>query len=116
MTKHIEIGIKGEDLAAEWLQKKGYKITHRNWRHRHFEIDIIARRGATLHFIEVKTRTSQLYGGPELSVNWKKMLRLKRAAVCYLHVHPGHSWIQFDIVAITLKNKQPPLIELFMDI
>jgi putative endonuclease len=115
MAKHIEIGTHGEALAALWLQKKGYEIKHQNWRHRHLEIDIIALRGNTLHFIEVKTRTSSIFGGPELSVKWKKVKRIKQAAFHYLQANRGFCWIQFDIVAITLHKNQSPMIELFSD-
>ncbi|MBM3414747.1 MAG: YraN family protein [Bacteroidetes bacterium] len=116
MSNHLKIGCKGEELAASWLKKKGFSIIHRNWRYRHLEIDIIANYEYTLHFIEVKTRSTNSYGGPELGVNWKKMLRLKRAADRYLQVNPGHAWIQFDIVAITLCVGKPPFLEFFTDV
>ncbi|MBM3412214.1 MAG: YraN family protein [Bacteroidetes bacterium] len=116
MSIHLEIGFKGEELAAAWLKKKGYTIVHRNWRYRHLEVDIIAFYEFTLHFIEVKTRSTTSFGGPELGVNWKKMLRLKRAANHYLLINPGHAWIQFDIVAITLCAGKPPFIEFFTDV
>jgi len=116
MAKHIEIGNKGESIAADWLQKMGYQLIDRNWRYSHLEIDIVAMQEQTLHFIEVKTRSNNDFGGPELGVNKRKMIRLKRAANWYLKMNPGQIWIQFDIVAITLNIGQPPLIELFEDI
>lgn len=116
MTKHLEIGNKGEQLAALWLQENGYKIIERNWRYRHLEIDIIATYNRTLHFIEVKTRTSNAYGGPELSVNWKKIARLRRAVTHYLQIKSSYPWVQLDVIAITISNSSPPLIELFEDV
>jgi putative endonuclease len=116
MAKHIKLGIEGECIAADWLQKIGYQLIDRNWRYSHLEIDIVAMQKQTLHFIEVKTRSSNVFGGPELGVNRRKMKRLKRAAHYYLNINPGHTWIQFDIVAITFKEGEPPLIELFEDV
>lgn len=116
MSNHLKIGNRGEWLAGEWLEKKGYIIVARNWRYKHLEIDLIANFNNMLHFIEVKTRSSNKFGGPELSVNWKKMLRLKRAANYYLLANPGNAWIQFDIVAITMHASKPPTLELFADI
>ncbi len=104
MASHNEIGVIGENLAAAWLVKNGFAILHRNWRHRHHEIDIIAMREGKLHFIEVKCRNYSRYGHPEDSVNKKKFRYLKRAADQYLHMNPGNKWIQYDILAITLSR------------
>ncbi len=51
MAIHNKFGADGETLAAEWLTGKGYEILHRNWRHSHYEIDIIALKNKMLHFI-----------------------------------------------------------------
>ena len=56
MAEHLEVGKEGEELAANWLQQNGYEILHRNWRHSHYEIDIIASKENILHIIEVKLR------------------------------------------------------------
>lgn len=116
MASHNELGKEGEELAAKWLVKKGYTLLHRNWRSRQHEIDIVASRfhpgkptgrQEFLHFIEVKVRNESPFGRPEDSVTKKKFRYLKNAAAEYLHQHPGHRWIQYDILAITfLKNKQ----------
>ena len=103
MAEHNETGFKGEKLAAEWLTKNGYTIRQENWRFRHLEVDMIAEKGDTLHFIEVKTRRSTKFGYPEESINKQKMKNLKDAAEHYQHQNPGWKWIQFDVLAILLK-------------
>ncbi len=103
MAQHNETGTEGEKLAAEWLTAKGFAIKEINWRHRHWEVDIIAIKGDTLHFIEVKTRRSTAYGNPEESINKQKMKNLKDAAEQYQFKNPGWKWIQFDVLAILYK-------------
>jgi putative endonuclease len=103
MAEHNETGLAGEKLAVEWLTMRGYKIRVENWRYRHLEVDIIAEKGDTLHFVEVKTRRSTKFGNPEESINKQKMKNLKDAAEQYQHQHPGWKWIQFDVLAILYK-------------
>ncbi len=108
MALHNTLGVDGENLAAEWLKEKGYELLHRNWRHSHYEIDIIALKNKMLHFVEVKCRNDSPFGYPEDSVTKKKFKNLKRAADEFLFRNPGHKWIQYDILSITLfKNKDP---------
>ena len=103
MAEHNETGITGEKLAADWLTAKGYIIKHLNWRYRHWEVDIIAEKKDTLHFIEVKTRRSTKYGNPEESITKQKFKNLKDAAEQYQFLNPGWKWIQFDVLAILYK-------------
>lgn len=72
MAWHNETGKTGEKLAADWLEK-GFTILEKNWRHKRLEVDIIAEKDNLLHFIEVKSRSSQNYGLPEESVSLKKL-------------------------------------------
>ena len=104
MAAHNELGQQGEQLAGAWLIKNGFKILHRNWRYSHYEIDIVAARGTFLHFIEVKARNFSPYGYPEDSVTKKKFKNLQKAADEYLFLNPGHKWIQYDILSITLYH------------
>lgn len=103
MAQHNETGDAGEKLAVNWLVKKGYTIKEINWRYSHLEVDVIAVKGDTLHFIEIKTRTSTKYGNPEESITKKKMQNLKDAAERYQQKNPGWKWIQFDVLAILFK-------------
>ena len=106
MVKHTKIGIKGEQIAAEFLQNKGYNIVNRNWRSGHKEIDIVASKGDTLIFFEVKTRTSIDFGFPEEAVTRKKQQHLKFAAKDYMQHNPGFFYIRFDIISIMLEGEE----------
>ena len=116
MAFHNELGKNGEALATQYLQTKGYTIVCQNWRHKHYEIDIIATKGNKLHFIEVKTRSSAYYGHPEESVTKKKFRFLKNAADEYLFLNPGHRWIQYDILSITMQKQAAPEYFLLEDV
>ena len=107
MAKNINTGKKGESLACSWLINQGFEIKHLNWRYSYYEIDIIATRNNILHFIEVKTRTSSAYGMPEQDVSKRKFRFLKNAAVEYMYQNPQWNRIQYDILAILIKNRIP---------
>lgn len=108
MALHHDLGVKGEDLAAEWLKNKGYRIRHRNWRVSTLEIDIIAEKEGCLHFVEVKARRQSPFGHPEESVGRQKFKALQRAADLYMEKHGRPKWIQYDVLAITfIKNAEP---------
>jgi putative endonuclease len=104
MTKHNHTGQSGEILAMEYFIKNGYEILHRNWRHKHWEVDLIASLNGILHFIEVKTRTSLKYGYPEENVDSKKIRFLINAAEEYLYQNPQWQRIQFDVLSINIKD------------
>lgn len=112
MNNNKATGDKGEEIAAVYLVKSGYQIVERNWRFRHWEVDIIATKGRFLHFIEVKTRKSLRYGRPEESITRDKMSNLKNVAEEYQYQHPEWKYIQFDVLAITLINEE--VKEIFM--
>lgn len=102
MATNQQKGQKGEALAAEWLIGKGYTLLHRNWRLGRHEIDIIAIKDQTIHFIEVKTRTSLKFGNPEDQVDKKKLRHMIDAGEEFLHQNPGWKKVRFDILAIKL--------------
>ncbi len=112
MNNNKATGDKGEEIAAVYLVKNGYQMVERNWRFRHWEVDIIATKGRFLHFIEVKTRKSLRYGRPEESITRDKMSNLKNVAEEYQYQHPQWKYIQFDVLAITLINEE--VKEIFM--
>jgi putative endonuclease len=113
---HLETGATGEDLAVEYLLKRNYLIQERNWRCKHFEIDIIATYQNLLVFVEVKTRKTLEFGYPEESIGKIKMKRLKLAATVYHFNHPQFKRIQFNVISILLQNNQPASIEMFEDV
>ncbi len=116
MATHNELGKKGEDLALEYLVSKGYTILHQNWRYKQYELDIVAKKDGRLHFVEVKTRSTNQYGYPEDSVTKKKFRFLQKAADQYLQQHPGYQWIRYDILSISFNGKQTPDFFLIEDV
>jgi len=116
MSRHLEIGRAGEDLAADWLVHHGFTVLHRNWRHGRYEVDCIAGRDDVLHFVEVKTRRSSAYGHPEESVSRKKIEHMLQGASAWLYRWPVYRRVQYDVLAITLVPGQPPKIVLFEDV
>lgn len=104
------IGKKGEDLAVEFLRKKGWKILERNYRKQYGEIDIISidttKREPVLTFIEVKTRTSTQFGTPlEAITSWKLKLLLKTIQI-YIHKHSSlPQRLRIDAIGVLLDKK-----------
>lgn len=80
-------GREAEDIAADYLQKKGYKILTRNFRIPRGEVDIIAQDKRTLVFVEVRMRSSASFGGAIASVHRPKQRRILRAAIAFLKKH-----------------------------
>lgn len=96
----------GEDAASLHLKKQGMKIVERNYRNRIGEIDIIAKDGETLVFIEVKSRKSRAFGEPTEAVTVRKQQQILRVAQAYLVKHGGiDRAVRFDVVSI-VSGKQ----------
>lgn len=108
MAKHNETGRLGEDLAHEWLLAQGFELLHRNWKYSYYELDAIASKEGVLHFIEVKTRTTDTYGHPEEDVTAKKLKRLMNAGEEYLAQNPEWKRVQYDILSIKLHKYKVP--------
>jgi putative endonuclease len=109
-------GKMGETLAVSYLQLRGFKLLERNWRFKRVEIDLIACKGNTLHFIEVKTRRSLRYGWPEEHIKPGKITRMMIAAEAFLQTLPKPSLVQLDILSIVLSNRKPPVFWLIEDV
>ncbi|HVT83575.1 MAG TPA: YraN family protein [Chitinophagaceae bacterium] len=108
MASHNVFGQEAELLAENWLKERGYEILFRNWRHSHYEIDIIALKNNVLHVVEVKARKSKVFGNPEDSVTRRKFKYLQKATDEFLYLHPEYRLLQYDILSITqLKNSEP---------
>lgn len=106
MAEHNETGTKGEELAAEYLSKKGYTILETNWRLNHLEADIIALHKNTLVIAEVKTRKSNVFGEPETFVNKTKQANLIKVAHNYILRKQLDVEVRFDIISIiTSKDR-----------
>jgi putative endonuclease len=108
MAKHIKTGEQGEELAVNWLKVQGFTLLHRNWKFSYFELDVVASKDGVLHFVEVKTRTTDTYGHPEEGVTARKLERLMQAGEEYLQQYPDWKRIQYDILSIRLHRYKAP--------
>jgi len=110
------LGSKGEDLAVQYLKKKGFKVIERNYHCPAGEIDLIVREKNTLVFVEIKTRSSSDYGLPQDAVDRFKQKKMIEVARTYLAEHHLTEDIpaRFDVVAIHLTPTGPD-IELIKD-
>lgn len=96
-----QTGKAGERMTVEWLRTQGFYICECNWRAGRYEIDIIAMRWDTVHFVEVKTRRSGGWVSPHTAVDASKIRALRRAASAYLAMHRMSRYhIQFDLAAV----------------
>ncbi len=115
MGNNTERGKVGEEIAARFLAKRGYRILAQNWRHRHLEVDLIAFDADTLVFVEVKMRTSAAFGMPYEAVSVEKQRKLCRAANHYIERQGYEGEIRFDVVSILLFGQSSPNIRLIKD-
>lgn len=101
----VRLGKRGEDLAAEKLAALGYVIIARNYRCAQGEIDLIARQGDTLVFVEVRTRRGPAFGSPEESITARKQAHLIAAAQNYTQANNvrDEPW-RIDVVAVELAQ------------
>jgi putative endonuclease len=101
------LGKAGEDRAAKFLTSQGYRILERNYRTPHGEIDLIALHQGTIVFVEVKTRTNDAFGAPELAVTPQKQRRMVNSALGYIKYRKLHQVpCRFDVVAISTAAEQ----------
>lgn len=104
-----QTGQQGEALAAAYLERRGYRIVARNYRCPFGEIDLIAREGDCLAFIEVKCRRSATFGSPAAAVGREKQKKLSRCALHYLSQRNCPSPARFDVVSIRLLAGGPSI-------
>jgi len=103
----VSLGRRGEDEAVRFLKRQRMRIVARNHANRYGEIDIIARDGAQLVFVEVRTRSSKDHGTPAETVNHRKQQKLTRAATAFLQQRPERtSSPRFDVVTIVWDAEQ----------
>ena len=105
----MKTGRRGEDEACLYLIEQNHTILERNWRNSHLEIDIITLTGNELHIVEVKSRVAPLAADPLANITPKKMERLTRAALAYLHSPSarhlsGDMEICFDVITVVFDG------------
>lgn len=99
------VAVLGEDIACDYLKKKGYKIIERNFRKKYEEIDIIALHENTLVFAEVKTRTSNAYGTPFEGISPFKVRHLVQLAQFYKLLHPQlPDYMRIDAIGVMVTG------------
>lgn len=105
-----EIGSIGEQVACEFLMKRGFSVVSRNVRNRFGEIDILCKKGGTYHFVEVKSTASvdgisreTSFFRPEEHVTREKLSNMERSALAYLSEHGADQDFQIDLIAVVLS-------------
>ena len=106
MAEHNDFGAAGEQMARDFLAKEGYTILETNWRHLSHEVDIIAKNGDILAFVEVKTRNSRFLGEPEIFVSRTQQKAYITVADAYVTKNNRTEEVRFDIVSIVLNSKE----------
>jgi putative endonuclease len=108
----ISLGRSGEDAAVRYLKKKRYEILDRGFRWLRGELDIIARDGRTVVFIEVKTRRGLGFGPPSASVTAAKRRQVRRIAECYLARKGfGREFCRFDVISVLAEGDGTARVE-----
>jgi len=113
-AEHLQLGARGEKLAAQYLRRQGFKILYRNFRGRTGgEIDLVCRDRDTLVFVEVKTRTREDFGRPLEAVNTQKERRISMGALAWLRLLGNPDiFLRFDVVEVMIAAGEAPKIEL----
>ena len=98
------LGLSGEALAADHLRGLGYEIIAADVRTPLGQLDLVARDGPTLVFVEVKTRSGHGFGLPQESVDGRKIRKLQQLALYYLKMRPHRGPVRFDVVGLTMRE------------
>lgn len=113
MGRNNDLGRWGEQLAAEYLKRKRYRIVTTNFHSRFGEIDLVAVSGGCLVFVEVKLRKNAEFAQAREYVDWRKQRRLRSTAEVYLMYHPTELQPRFDVIEIYapegLETRKPEI-------
>lgn len=102
--KKSETGRRGEEIALEWLQDRGFQLLDRNWRSGHKELDLVMESAQRVHFVEVKTLVPPVLVQPFEKVDTAKQARLAAAASHYIAARHVGKEVQFDVVSVILDG------------
>ena len=113
LSRHLEMGRRGEDLAAAYLKKQGYRILDRNVNTPFGELDIVCQDKSVIVFVEVKTRATHAFGRPYEAVGPDKRRRLSRSASAWL---ADKDWMdrsaRFDVISVTVKEAPKSAVDI----
>jgi putative endonuclease len=102
-----QIGHAAEQMAAEFLERQGYKVLSKNYRYRRSEIDLIVQKGTMVIFVEVKYRSNSTYGHPETFVSNSQISRIGQAATAFMEKNGLESMMRYDVVSVSLAGATP---------
>ena len=105
MAEKNETGKKGEAVARQYLEEKGYKVLATNWRFHRFELDIIATNKEELVIVEVKTRSENYLLAPETAVDGRKIRRIVAATDAYVRKYDVQLSVRFDLLCLIKKGQ-----------
>lgn len=112
MSESHELGRLGEDLAVALLQDRGWSILDRNFRLGHKEIDLVARKGRQVAFVEVKARRGLGYGHPFEAIGRRQRAEIVRVARAWVARHGRRGDLyRFDAIAVLIRRGEPPHLE-----
>ncbi len=108
MTKTRQaLGLLGERIAARWLSRQGWEIVEHRFRSGHRDVDLIARQGGVVAFVEVKARRGDAFGSPVEAVHARKRRELSRSAQVWVDRHgAGNAQYRFDVIGVLLDGER----------
>lgn len=115
MANHNDFGKIAEDLAADYLQKNGYKILSRNFRFQKAEIDIITEKDDLIVIVEVKARSTDAFMLPQEAVTKTKIKSIVSAANHYLEEFNRQNEVRFDIISVLPDEQKELMIDHIID-
>ncbi|QRK06149.1 YraN family protein [Archangium violaceum] len=102
-----EYGDEGEEVAVRFLEQQGYRVRARNYSCRHGELDVVAEHGETLCFVEVRMRSTAVWGDPSHTVSFSKQRKVVKAALHYLAVHRLRDrMLRFDVISVVGRGER----------
>jgi putative endonuclease len=115
MADHNDFGKKAEELAAEYLQKNGYKILVRNFRYQKAELDLVAEKDSLIVVVEVKARSTDVFNLPQEAVNKRKIKLIVSAANYFMEEYNKNQEVRFDIISVLPDENKNLMIEHITD-
>ncbi|HEX8536656.1 MAG TPA: YraN family protein [Cystobacter sp.] len=102
-----QYGDEGEETAVRFLETQGYRVRARNYACRHGELDVVAERGDTVCFVEVRMRSTAVWGDPAHTVSFAKQRRVVKAAMHYLRAHGVRDReLRFDVISVVGRGER----------